>query len=105
MKKIITLLALALALSGCATIAPNRITAADKRGELHEGMNFSEVVAIAGRSVSFFEDEYKEEVIGGNIYKSWSVRGKYPALFDKGRVYEFKFKDDKLVSWSWHWGN
>ena len=101
MKKIITLLALAVLGSGCALVAPNRVTSADKRGEFHEGMDFSEVMKIAGRGVSNHDDGYSEEVVGGSVYKTWRIHGKFVTPVNTVRIYEFKFKDDKLVSWSW----
>jgi len=90
-----------LLLSGCALVAPTRITNADKRGEFHEGMTFSEVEKIAGRGVSSYDDGYSEEVIGGSVYKTWRIHGKFVTAINTDRIYEFKFKDDKLVSWSW----
>lgn len=101
MKIVITCLALTVLISGCALVAPNRVTSADKRGEFYEGMDFSEVVKIAGRGVSSFDDGYNEEIVGGSVYKIWRIHGKYVTPINTIRIYEFKFKDDKLVSWSW----
>jgi hypothetical protein len=101
MRKIIVLSGLMLLISGCALVAVNRVTSADKRGEFHEGMTFSEVEKIAGRGVSSFDDGYSEEVVGGSVYKTWSIHGKAVTPINTDRIYEFKFKDDKLVSWSW----
>lgn len=97
----IALLMLFLFLSGCALVAPTRITDADKRGEFHEGMLFSEVERIAGRGVSSYDDYYSEETRGGSVYKTWRIHGKSVTPINTVRIYEFKFKDDKLVSWSW----
>ena len=94
-------LILFLFLSGCALVAPTRITDADKRGEFHEGMSFAEVERIAGRGVSSYDDYYSEETVGGSVYKTWRIHGKYDIPTTPGRIYEFKFKDDKLISWSW----
>jgi hypothetical protein len=100
MKKLVLVLVVLL-ISGCALVAPTRITDADKRGEFHEGMSFSEVARIAGRGVSSYDDYYSEEVVGGNVYKTWRIHGKSVTPINTIRIYEFKFKDDKLVSWSW----
>lgn len=100
MKKLILVLAVLL-VSGCALVGPTRITDADKLGEFHEGMQFSEVESIAGRGVSSYDDYYSEEVIGGSVYKTWRIHGKFVTPINTTRIYEFKFKDDKLVSWSW----
>lgn len=99
--KIIEILLLLVLFSGCALVAPTKIADADKRGELHEGMSFSEVVSIAGRGVSSYDDGYSEEVVGGSVYKIWRIHGKAVSPINTIRIYEFKFKDDKLVSWSW----
>ena len=100
MKKLLLVLVVLL-ISGCALVAPNRVTSADKRGEFHEGMDFTEVMKIAGRGVSSYDDYYREEIVGGSVYKTWSIHGKAVSPINTIRIYEFKFKDDKLVSWSW----
>jgi len=101
MKKFILALLTIILISGCALVAPTRITDADKRGEFHEGMSLGEVKKIAGRGVSSYDDYYSEEKIGGSIYKTWRIHGKSVTPINTIRIYEFKFKDDKLVSWSW----
>jgi len=101
MKKIILIFLTIILTSGCALVAPTRITDADRRGEFYEGMSFSEVEKIAGRGVSSYDDYYSEEVVGGSVYKTWRIHGKSVTPINTTRIYEFKFKDDKLVSWLW----
>ncbi len=91
-------------LSGCATITADRMTTADNQGQFKEGMSFSEVVAIVGRQPSGFSDIFTTENSGGSVYKEWAVNARSDVVGAPNfmRYYVFRFKDDKLVSWSWH---
>jgi len=90
-------------ISGCATVRANRIKTADEEGKFYVGMSFNDVVAIVGHQPGTAADIYKVTNENGSIYKEWQVDGKcYAGFYELYRYYEFKFKDDKLVSWSWH---
>lgn len=104
MKIILGLLVLVGTLSGCATVTADRITAADQQGQLHAGMDFQEIAAIVGRQPSSLSDVYEETHEGDATLIKWVVNGKCDAqgALPLYRFYELKFKNNKLISWSWH---
>lgn len=104
MSKVIVVMVLLL-LSSCALATTDRITTIDNKEGLHQGMSFEEIKTIVGRPPSSMSDNYKTEMIDGHVYATWEISGKVADSDPNGyalyRIYEFKFKDDKLVSWSW----
>ncbi len=104
MKKILMVLLACVVLSGCATVTADKMTAADTQGKLHAGMDFNEVAAIVGRQPSGFSDILTVENSNGSVNKEWAVNGRSDVACAPNfmRYYVFKFKDDKLVSWTWH---
>jgi hypothetical protein len=102
MRKLLLVLVVLL-ISGCAMVQADRIKTADEQGKFYAGMPFNEVVNIVGHQPGAAADIYKVTNENGAVYKEWQVGGKsYTGFGELYRYYEFKFKDDKLVSWSWH---
>jgi len=103
--RIIFIVFVACLLSGCAIVTTDRITTSDTQGRFHEGMSFNEVKDIVGRPPSSMSDIYKSETLDGHVYVTWEINGRVansdPNGYAMYRIYEFKFKDDKLASWSW----
>ena len=104
MRKLVVVIGLFL-LSGCAIVTTDRITAVDNQGKFHEGMSFNEIQSIVGRPPSSMSDIYKSETNDGHVYVTWEIDGRVansdPSGYALYRIYEFKFKDNKLASWSW----
>lgn len=104
MRTFLTIL-VALMLSGCATVTADKITTVDNQGGFHEGMSFSEIQDIVGRPPSSMSDIYKSETVDSHVNVTWEINGRVANSDPNGyalyRIYEFKFKDNKLVSWSW----
>ena len=100
MKSLIVLV-LCLGLCGCATMFEDiKISQAEQQGKFYIGMPTSEVATIIGRQPNNIIDAFKTENTSDGIYKIWVVNGGGMGG-NFVRTYTFKFKDDKLVSWSW----
>lgn len=101
MRKIIYLLVMVILLSGCATMFEDmKIVQAENQGRFYIGMPISEVTNVVGRQPNCIFDACKTENTSEGTYKIWVVNGGGMGG-NFARTYNFKFKDDKLVSWGW----
>jgi len=100
--RVILLIILCFELCGCAMVEGNRMTQADNQKKFYVGMPISEVIHIVGREPNSFNDVYKTENTSDGVYKTWVVNGAgADSPVPVCRIYNFKFKDDKLISWGW----